>query len=492
MKKLSTKRSFCFMQHGSFLAGCLLFMFFALGLLPCLGTAPAWAALPGPGGGNGTETSPYVITTAEELAWLAGITNYEASQAPTNEAWRNMHYKLGNDIDLGGYSNWEPIGAFGGVFDGNYKTISNLTINKFAFDVGLFGSVGRFFVMLPTPGYTPATVKNLYLSNVNIIGGYGVGGVAGLNSFGGTVDNCHVTGSVTAISREAGGVAGCNYGTLRNCRFTGSVKSNLTVAGGVAGYNVNAGNVQNCQATGSVRAIIREAGGVVGYNERGMVDNSHFTGSVTSKTRAGGVVGYNNDAVINCYAAGSVTANSEAGGVVGKMGKMDYSQGEVLSCHAASSVKANERAGGVVGDNEDCTVLLCYATGNVTAGNEAGGVVGRSSGMVQLCYATGRVEADERAGGVVGYIYNNGTVLTCYATGDVIADNDVGGVAGHNESGTVRYCYATCYIEAVNGVGGVAGRNENGGTVQGCVALNESVKGATNVGRVAGINTQCH
>ena len=43
---------------------------------------------------------------------------------------------LANNIDLAGIE-WNPDGSFGGIFDGNGKTISNLTVTGIS-SVGFF------------------------------------------------------------------------------------------------------------------------------------------------------------------------------------------------------------------------------------------------------------------------------------------------------------------------------------------------------------------
>ena len=81
-----------------------------------------------------------------------------------------------NDLDLSGI-NWDPIGTggagdnkyFKGVFDGNGHTIKNLTINRPDEDtVGLFGSIS-----------SGAEIKNLGLTDVDVIGNDYVGGLVG-------------------------------------------------------------------------------------------------------------------------------------------------------------------------------------------------------------------------------------------------------------------------------------------------------------------------
>src|SRR5690625_4940338 len=113
--------------------------------------------------GSGVAGDPYVIKTAEQL----------------DKVRENLtaHYKLGADIDLSGYDNWDQIGknfgtAFQGTFDGDGHTIKNLTIIGNESNVGLFGYV------LSTKGYSPV-IKNIQLENIHVTGNQNVGGLIG-------------------------------------------------------------------------------------------------------------------------------------------------------------------------------------------------------------------------------------------------------------------------------------------------------------------------
>src|SRR5690606_11540256 len=93
--------------------------------------------------GSGTESDPYIITTAEQLN---NLRKYVGS------AYSDTYFTLGNDIDLqtylsegnDGYNNgefWEPIGdiltGFYGHLDGDNYSILNYKSNK----NGLFGTI---------------------------------------------------------------------------------------------------------------------------------------------------------------------------------------------------------------------------------------------------------------------------------------------------------------------------------------------------------------
>ena len=72
------------------------------------------------GGGSGTETDPYLITTVTQLQ---DIQNSRLGQVA------GTYFRLENDLDLTGVE-WNPIQAFVANFDGNGKTITNLTISS--------------------------------------------------------------------------------------------------------------------------------------------------------------------------------------------------------------------------------------------------------------------------------------------------------------------------------------------------------------------------
>ena len=73
-------------------------------------------------GGDGSQASPYLISTAEELGFLA----YEVNSLQNNTSGK--YYQLTNDIDLSGFDsdddasngNWTPIGGVSGDFEGGF------------------------------------------------------------------------------------------------------------------------------------------------------------------------------------------------------------------------------------------------------------------------------------------------------------------------------------------------------------------------------------
>jgi hypothetical protein len=113
------------------------------------------------------------------------------------------------------------------------------------------------------------TVQNCYATGAVNGDGY-IGGVVGYNN-GGTVQNCYATGAVNGDGYIGGVVGSTNRwnGMVRNCYATGAVNnSGYRYIGGVAGYNLNGSTVQNCVALNpSVRLVGSDyIGRVVGEN----------------------------------------------------------------------------------------------------------------------------------------------------------------------------------------------------------------------------------
>jgi hypothetical protein len=188
--------------------------------------------------GDGTESSPYLIQSCDDLRLLARRVNTGAKDAdgkPYGYKW----YKLVADLqfdyaDLGETkSNFDAIGKnfylyeFNGHFLGNGHTISGIRIRKGSVDCqGLFG-------------YTSySEISGIILDDADITGKLFTGGIVGLNSQSSTVIDCHVTSTVTirATANGAnshGGIVGINNDTVSGCTSAAT----LTIENGATGCN---------------------------------------------------------------------------------------------------------------------------------------------------------------------------------------------------------------------------------------------------------------
>ena len=243
-----------------------------------------------------SNTKTYTVYNADGLlAWN------EAAQKD-----RSINCTLSADIDLTG-KDWSPIGtnfynSYTGTFDGGGHTIMGLTVTTNDQYVGLFGRLGR-----------AGTVKNVVMEGIQITCNHRLGyagGVAGF-SWGGTIENCSVSGSVSGTIC-AGGVVGIQWeASITGCSSSATVKGMVQV-GGVAGETNSGATMAACYATGNVTIEIDPinnilGGGLVGFNAGSSVLACYATGNVTStgsgtgNVHIGGFLGGNYTTVTACY-----------------------------------------------------------------------------------------------------------------------------------------------------------------------------------------------
>ena len=268
--------------------------------------------------GNGN----YTVTSADGLKNVAKLVNEEGKT--------DINITLDTDLTLTG--EWTPIGTesqpYTGTFDGNGKTITGLTVTGSDRYTGLLG-------------FIKGTVKNVVLTEINITSGTFVGGVAGW-SFGGNIENCSVSGSVSGTV-YVGGVVGVQIGgSITGCSSSATVKGTQR-AGGVAGATNSGATLAACYATGDVTVENdgtnnSHAGGVVGYNGGGTLTACYATGSVTGSGSGtiyvGGVTGSNNLGTLTaCYhAKRNINGpNGTTGGVVGRNFKDSMIGGGIIT-----------------------------------------------------------------------------------------------------------------------------------------------------------------
>ena len=243
-----------------------------------------------------SNTKTYTVYNADGLlAWN------EAAQKD-----RSINCTLTADIDLTG-KDWTPIGtnfynSYTGTFDGGGHTIMGLTVTTNDQYVGLFGRLGK-----------AGTVKNVVMDGIQITCNHRLGyagGVAGF-SWGGTIENCSVSGSVSGTIC-AGGVVGIQWeASITGCSSSATVKGMVQV-GGVAGETNSGATMAACYATGNVTIEIDPinnilGGSLVGFNAGSSVLACYATGNVTSTGSStgnvyiGGFLGGNYTTVTACY-----------------------------------------------------------------------------------------------------------------------------------------------------------------------------------------------
>lgn len=255
--------------------------------------------------GSGTESDPYVITSAHQLAKLAKDVN-------EGESYEGVYFRLGTSLNLNGANrNWTPIGnetnAFAGEFDGDGQTINAMSAVSTGGYVGLFGNVS-------------GSVKNLTMDSPVVQSGANyAGGVAGYSD-GGSFSNITVknpTVKQTAASNSTGGVVGYLVSagaTIDNCFVIGGSVYGFHV-GGIVGYIAGKCTVTLCGVTDvAINSFGKDAsvGGIVGHGKTGTTVTacynvgSNLHSSTGGTSYLGGIAG-RVDAIYSCYASMNIT-----------------------------------------------------------------------------------------------------------------------------------------------------------------------------------------
>ncbi|MDZ4184788.1 MAG: DUF1566 domain-containing protein [Desulfuromonadales bacterium] len=345
-------------------------------------------------GGDGSLDDPYQVETAKQLD---AVRNY-----------LDKHFILTANIDLdvapfNAAEGWQPIGVpgapFTGSLDGNDYTITNLFINRPAQDhVGLFGDASG------------ATFANMTLQ-VEVTGDYRVGGLVG-NLEPGSIKYIHVTGTVTGITNEVGGLAGrIKYADILSSSANVPVAGGSQTSGGGSDLGGLVGNVQNgtsiadCAAYGSISVnsvSSLRTGGLLGTLWESSLERSFATGDVVGRDNVGGLVGHNGrSSIAHAFATGNITATAN--------GITNY--------------------GGLVGSSDSgSTIINSFSTGNVTGIAMVGGLIGRQTAdsSVTNSYATGSVTGTTGdVGGLIGINYDGG-VTSSYYDSTTTSQSDTG------------------------------------------------------------------
>ena len=235
-----------------------------------------------PSAGDGTKENPYQIATLDNLYWIAS----------DSVNWK-YNYIQTADINASqtsgwfGGQGWLPIGNeapfFYGNYDGNGFVIDSLYIDRPTEDmIGLFKW---------------GNIINLGVTHANITGGDRVGGIIG---WMGSLEKCYSSGTVTAVSGDAGGLAGWLAGGIVNCFSTAEVNGNGNGAGGLTAEN--GGYILNSYSLGIING--KTAGGLVAFNGNSLIMNSYFSGKVNGSEAAGGLIGtgsFTADTIVHIY-----------------------------------------------------------------------------------------------------------------------------------------------------------------------------------------------
>ncbi len=336
--------------------------------------------------GSGSESDPYVIKTAAQLAYFSSAVNDGAT-------FSGKYIILADNIILNSLisveywsetppkNKWTPIGSlanpFCGTFDGNGRTISGIYISTSSSYQGLFGNVSG------------GIVKNVSISSSYISGGNFTGGIAGRlyadKSWGGRalITGCYSSGIVTGTG-YVGGIVGLSYAYLSGSTTT----------------------ISCCYSTASVTGLSYNVGGIVGRN---MANPASANSSAFS-------------VIENCCSSGPVSGFEYVGGIAGQNSASIYSTASVLTSYSVSSLSGGSYTGGIVGQKYavatgTASVQKCYyleGTASIGAVSAGGGGNETADSVLSLSALSFRSSAELAGfdfdsvwsiGGITGYNY---------------------------------------------------------------------------------------
>lgn len=262
---------------------------------------------------------------------------------------------------------------------------------------------------------------------------------------GGIIENLVVEGSVEGIINTAG-IAGINDGTIRNCVNYASIVNNGSRAGGITAYSRQGSGIIDCENKGVITGqsvnnagsninSMRGVGGIVGVLENGTTN--------AIKIR-----------VENCHNKAQVDNNYQAvGGIVGLILSKDNKtaitgQLTIKDCTNSGKITSGKSfAGGILGvaDNENIVIDNCQnlESGVVTGTFFVGGIAGafgysanisdlKKNTIISNCSNAANITATAehtsggyRVGGITGMAYGT-AVKSCTNSGTITGgDNEV-------------------------------------------------------------------
>lgn len=391
--------------------------------------------------GEGTEASPFLIRTPDDLVTLSEMTNsYSAT-------YQGCWFRVTADLDCAQVENFLPIGyataAFGGVLDGDGHTISNLTVAGHSEGSGLFGTLTE------TSRVCRLTLRG---GSVTTAGAQRpVGAFAAYCA--GRIENCDNYNTVSTLEKGtyAGGIV-CQLnpgGAIVNCRNYGKVATKSSYLGGIVAEIKAGAEVTGCENFGALTPGGGQSGAIAGTSYGTMRHCVNHADVQTAKGPFGGIVGYARDTTVMyaCVNNGRITVTDGAGQSGGLVG---YAFGRLRmdSCVNRGDIDVSGGyAGGLVGRiaPSGTSLTRCENHGAVSSGKQyAGGLVGyadanasKGDGYFSGLRNYGSVEGTGNyIAGAFGYIKARNHVEQCVNLAPVK------GLDGNFTAGFAGYGYA--------------------------------------------------
>ena len=322
------------------------------------------------GGGNGTEASPYQISTKEHLELLADSVNNSAPH-PADNWSKDKYFIVINNITepvntvIGSYApfNIEFSKPFSGNFDGQNYTINLEIYLTTEFSAGLFG-------------YTAfATIKNVIV--YGYVYGYDYAGGIVAVADNTTIENCINLASISGERRHLGGIAGyISRTSISNCANLGTIYGDVDgYLGGIAGYSESNANIENCINSGRIMGEGCIAGITAWAFINVSIKNCVNSGTISGSTgHSGGIIGLTHNYIFveNCINLGSITESAgHTGGIAACVSETTI----IFDCVNYGFIKGIDDVGGIAGHDYGGIIENCFNTGIIEGGAEITGAI---------------------------------------------------------------------------------------------------------------------
>lgn len=227
--------------------------------------------------GNGTSSSPYIISTPAHLL-------YFAQQLTAGYAFAGEYIKLNANLDMTSYTWSIPEStSFDGTFDGNNKTIT--TNARFLAKIGKTGVVNWLNLRATQTLNSTLMCKHNY----------------------GTIQNCSTVGNVVNNPGHAGLLCEYNYGNVYNSCGFGSLTGHGDESSCYVGWVLfNRGTIKNCYT------VLVLSGSAPGRYY------TFYSDGISAEKNGGGTTD-------NCFTGDNVIANSQE--FVDKLNQLDTVSG---------------------------------------------------------------------------------------------------------------------------------------------------------------------
>ena len=380
---------------------------------------------------------------------------------------------------------WTPIAlhdsGYGGIFDGNGKSIIGLyyngddrqyhgvfgvvdggTVKDLGVENGYFsGNNDYYFYCGAIAGYVlDGTVSGCFNTGLVLKGAYNISDVGGLIGVAeqSVISDCYNTGVVRG-EFQIGGIVGLSaYTVVADCYNLGTVIGGENV-GGIVGKNLHGSSVNSlpmitgCYNKGEIIGTTY-VGGIAGYNTQNssdapytIISGCYNEGEITGTTYVGGILGYNYNGnisaehpivIIDSYNVGAVTGVYSVGGILGVynwVGAGDNGNGKIVSSHNYGAVSGDTNVGGILGGYLEHAPILenNYFYGSEEVNKELCGI--GSDGSSDNATP---VSAEDYASGKIAYLLGEGW-------GQLLTGENADAYPVFATDGNKVYRYYDCY-----------------------------------------------